>query len=343
MPSRMTTSARPCDSPAVRKRTIRGELYTKFLQHPARRRAFFRGNPRGCGRWPSCTTRRHARRSSPIGLCRPGPRGSISPPARRCALRLAPAGSASEQMAWNARCAQLANLRHPLINPLIDYGMAGRGPDLRSVRGARSRPRERGARAESLLTHAACFLEAHEVALTRPLADFVLRPISIGSSGTALRLRSRRSLAPHRARPNAGFARSASCCNAAVCSTSLPTRSMRPGREARVSVSIAGEPDSGLRTFRLRGRADGTPSGIRADCAGRPPDPPVGRGPSAGASRLRDWRGTVRRQHRTQRSRPCSRVSAPRAPVVMSFCHSAARWIARTRRMYGWIRWELLR
>jgi hypothetical protein len=33
----MTTSARPCDSPAVRKRTIRGQLYTKFLRAPVAR------------------------------------------------------------------------------------------------------------------------------------------------------------------------------------------------------------------------------------------------------------------------------------------------------------------
>ena len=40
IPSSMTTSARPCDSPAVRKRSITGSFYTKFLrsferEHPA--------------------------------------------------------------------------------------------------------------------------------------------------------------------------------------------------------------------------------------------------------------------------------------------------------------------
>src|SRR5260370_38200191 len=31
-PSRITTSVRPCDSPAVRNRSIQGKLYTKFLR-----------------------------------------------------------------------------------------------------------------------------------------------------------------------------------------------------------------------------------------------------------------------------------------------------------------------
>src|SRR5688572_24624240 len=92
-------------------------------------------------------------------------------------IRLAPAGSPGEQMAWNARCAQLANLRHPLINPLIDYGLAG--PDrVFEAYAAQGPVRAGGALAESLLMHAAGFLHAHEVALTGRLAEFVLRPIS---------------------------------------------------------------------------------------------------------------------------------------------------------------------
>src|SRR5687768_9272294 len=99
-------------------------------------------------------------------------------------LRIVPAGSASGQMAWNARCAQLANLRHPLINPLIDYGVAD-ARRLFEAYAAHGPVRAGGARAESLLTHAAAFLEAHEVPLTRPLADFVLRPISSGPFDSA--------------------------------------------------------------------------------------------------------------------------------------------------------------
>jgi len=34
-------------------------------------------------------------------------------------LRILPSGSRNEQIIWNTQCAVLANLRHPLINPLI--------------------------------------------------------------------------------------------------------------------------------------------------------------------------------------------------------------------------------
>ena len=42
---------------------------------------------------------------------------------RTTKLRILPAGSRNEQIVWNTQCAVLANLRHPLINPLIDYGL----------------------------------------------------------------------------------------------------------------------------------------------------------------------------------------------------------------------------
>jgi DNA-binding NtrC family response regulator/tetratricopeptide (TPR) repeat protein len=153
-------------------------------------------------------------------------------------MRLAPAGSASEQMAWNTRCAQLANLRHPLINPLIDYGMAD-ADRIFEAYAAHGPVRAGGARGASLLAHAAGFLEAHEVALTRPLADFVLRPISSkpalsGVEGPARRLRPLGIVLQRRR----VFDVLADALDAA-----------RPG--GACAVSIAGETDSGLRTFRL--------------------------------------------------------------------------------------------
>ena len=191
-------------------------------------------------------------------------------------LRLAPAGSASAQMAWNGRCAQLANLRHPLINPLIDYGMAGAGRIFEAY-AAYGPVRERGTRAESLLSHAACFLEAHEVALTRPLADFVLRPISIGSSGTArgtpFDSAHARPLAPLRARRTPDSPARHRLCNAAVCSTHR-RRARRGPAGRRVPGVDCGGAGLGSAHVPAAGRADGTASGIRADCAGRPADHP---------------------------------------------------------------------
>ena len=207
--------------------------------------------------------------------------------------------------------------------------------------------RERGTRAESLLSHAACFLEAHEVALTRPLADFVLRPISIGLSGTArgiaLRLRSRQSPGLLRAQPNAGFARSASLRNTAVCSTASPTRSTRPGREARAWCRLRGSPDSGnLRTFRLlaarmarlQGYVPVAPDVLRtypwvADhllarhvcvIGGETCGTATGRSDRVGA-------------HATQRRKPSSSCR----PVIRPPAGSRGRGP-----LTGWIRWELL-
>ena len=148
-------------------------------------------------------------------------------------MRIAPAGSAGEQMAWNARCAQLANLRHPLINPLVDYGMADAGLIFEAY--AAHGSVRAGAHGASLLTHAARFLHAQAVALTRPLADFVLRPVSSGAPGHAAR----------RSRPLGIVLQRRHVFD--VLADALDAA--RPG--GACSVSIAGETDSGLRTLRL--------------------------------------------------------------------------------------------
>jgi DNA-binding NtrC family response regulator/tetratricopeptide (TPR) repeat protein len=179
----------------------------------------------------------------------------------RVRVRFAPAGPTSEQMAWNTRCAQLANLRHPLINPLIDYGMADAGRIFEAY-AAHGPVRAGGARAESLLTHAARFLEAHQVALTRPLADFVMRPISSRPFDFAQdrpfdfaqdrpfdfaqgRPFDRIQAGPARRRPLGIVLQRRRVFD--VLADALDAA--RPG--GACSVSIAGETDSGLRTFRL--------------------------------------------------------------------------------------------
>ena len=94
-------------------------------------------------------------------------------------VRLAPAGSRANQIAWNSCCAVLANLRHPLINPLVDYGMA----DARHVFEAyamRGPIRATGASAAGLVDHVIKFLQANGVGLPRPLADYVLREVTVG-------------------------------------------------------------------------------------------------------------------------------------------------------------------
>ena len=40
-------------------------------------------------------------------------------------LRIASAGDRREQMAWNDRCGEVARLRHPAFNELLDFGAIG--------------------------------------------------------------------------------------------------------------------------------------------------------------------------------------------------------------------------
>jgi DNA-binding NtrC family response regulator/tetratricopeptide (TPR) repeat protein len=97
----------------------------------------------------------------------------------RARVRVVPAGSADEQLAWSTRCARLANLRHPLINPLIDYGAADRDHLFEAYEV--HRPLGCGGRfAQRLLAHAMRFLRANDIVLERPLAEFALRSIEPG-------------------------------------------------------------------------------------------------------------------------------------------------------------------
>jgi len=95
-------------------------------------------------------------------------------------LRVTPAGTSREQLAWSARCETLANLRHPLINPLVDYGLADREHVFEAylVRGP---VQAGGAAGAVLLTHAVRFVQSYGVDLPPDLAELVLRPVAAGS------------------------------------------------------------------------------------------------------------------------------------------------------------------
>ena len=97
----------------------------------------------------------------------------------RARVRVVPAGSSGEQLAWSTHCARLANLRHPLINPLIDYGAADRDHLFEAYEVHRP-IRCGGSAAGRLLAHAMRFLRANEIVLERPLAEFALRSIETG-------------------------------------------------------------------------------------------------------------------------------------------------------------------
>ena len=145
-------------------------------------------------------------------------------------LRIMPAGSSKEQMAWDGRCAMLANLRHPAVNPLIDYGAVGKDHIFEAY-GAHGSLRVGGRSAGRLLAHAVRFLRAHDVSLERPLADFVLRPIE---HGPATRLRPVGIVLQRRAVFDA---------------VADALEAMRP--RGVCAVSIEGGRQSGLRTLRV--------------------------------------------------------------------------------------------
>jgi DNA-binding NtrC family response regulator/tetratricopeptide (TPR) repeat protein len=98
-------------------------------------------------------------------------------------LRIIPSGSRRDELDWNARCASLANLRHPLINALVDYGSIDRAHrfeayELRPsiVLGKRA--------AQDAIAHAIRFIRAFDMRLSRSEANCVLRRIETGRSAS---------------------------------------------------------------------------------------------------------------------------------------------------------------
>jgi DNA-binding NtrC family response regulator/tetratricopeptide (TPR) repeat protein len=109
----------------------------------------------------------------------------------RAQLHVAPAGSVAEQMLWSSRCAAQANLRHPLLNPLLDFGLVDRSRTFEAYMASGPVQADVPA-AQALLTHAVRFLEAHGIELTLPLAAVALRKAvppsqSVGSASQRLR------------------------------------------------------------------------------------------------------------------------------------------------------------
>jgi DNA-binding NtrC family response regulator/tetratricopeptide (TPR) repeat protein len=97
-------------------------------------------------------------------------------------LHIAAGDTPAAELTWADRSAALARLRHPLINPLIDFGALDT-----SRRFEAYEPRQpltgSGSSALRLLAHGVRFLQAHAIALSAPAADLALRPIVPGRPG----------------------------------------------------------------------------------------------------------------------------------------------------------------
>jgi DNA-binding NtrC family response regulator len=138
------------------------------------------------------------------------------------------AGSLSSQIAWAERCAMLVRLRHTLLNPLIDFGVASQSTVFEAYEAGE--PVAVSAKnASDLVTHLSRFLDAHGVPLTANRAALMVRPLRY---------------APHarRARP-AGFVLQP---RAALHVVFDVLGGRLPG--GTTCVRITGPPGSGLRT-----------------------------------------------------------------------------------------------
>ncbi len=99
-------------------------------------------------------------------------------------LRIVSSGSRRDEFEWNVRCASLANLRHPLINALVDYGPIDRNHLFEAYE---MRPPMVLARrlTPHVVSHAMRFIRAHDIRLSRAEVEFVLRRIGDGRSTRA--------------------------------------------------------------------------------------------------------------------------------------------------------------
>src|SRR6188474_3144168 len=106
MPSRMTTSPLPWDSPAVRKRSIVTSFYTNFLRHPAPAPGDCAGRnrPRPC--IVTCALMLKPTLFADRFLWRSGTRAIDLATGECVILRVSAAGTRQEQIAWTERCAR---------------------------------------------------------------------------------------------------------------------------------------------------------------------------------------------------------------------------------------------
>ena len=109
------------------------------------------------------------------------------------------ASTAVDELAWNEECARLANMRHPLLSTLVDYGPAGSGSLFEAFERAQPihAPAPSGG-AERLFRQVTQFLRANEVAMPPGRAAHAMRPVAPGGGGwrraLALTIQGRRAL-----------------------------------------------------------------------------------------------------------------------------------------------------
>ena len=166
-------------------------------------------------------------------------------------VRLAHPGCVSEEIVRNDQCAERARLRHPLMNVLVDYGIAEDGRMFEAY-GIGDPISLSGRAAADLLRHAGRFMESRGLPLTTRLSHVGLREVVASPRFDASRGRGRV--------PSPARARGVRVARARVLGVILQPRTVLeclrealdvavPG--ATTSIEITGGRGSGLRTARV--------------------------------------------------------------------------------------------
>jgi hypothetical protein len=95
---------------------------------------------------------------------------------RLVALRINSAGPKRQQFDWSDRCAVLSRLRHPLLNPLVDFGYAAAHATFEAY-AVQPPLRTSPVAGSHAATHMVRFLRAHGISLNRELAAALVRPV----------------------------------------------------------------------------------------------------------------------------------------------------------------------
>ena len=101
-------------------------------------------------------------------------------------LAFSQAGSVSEQIVWNDRCAERARLRHPLMNVLVDFGVVDNGRLFEAYRVGEP-IHVSGAAAARLLEHAGRFMQSRGLPLSTPVSLIALREVVAGARASSRR------------------------------------------------------------------------------------------------------------------------------------------------------------
>ena len=99
-------------------------------------------------------------------------------------VRIANAGDRREQLAWNDRCAEIARLRHPMFNVLVDFGALGSSRTFEAYT-VDTTVRTTSTGNMRLLAHTRAFLESRRMQLPREMAVHLIRESALPRCRTA--------------------------------------------------------------------------------------------------------------------------------------------------------------